>query len=241
MEKKTIILEVFEGPLDLLLHLIQKHKIDIYDIPIADITEQYLAYLKEMETFNIEVASEFLLIAATLISIKVRMLLPKTIDEETGEEEDPRKELVERLLEYERYKEASDVFKEMLAFEGASFFRQRDDVLYDQLTRKENPLETVSPDLLKELATYVLLRATERKEAHYEVRKKQVTIKERITSLLGSLRKKKSAYFDDISGKDKSEIVLSFLALLELYKEGIVYFIQEENFSPVKILLREGA
>ena len=107
MENYQIHLQSFEGPMDLLMHLIAKNKIDIYDIPIATLTEQYLAYLDEMKRFDIEIASSFLVMAATLLSIKSRMMLPKTVVTEDEEEEDPRKELVERILAYRKYQQAS--------------------------------------------------------------------------------------------------------------------------------------
>ena len=107
MENYQIHLQSFEGPMDLLMHLIAKNKIDIYDIPIATLTEQYLAYLDEMKRFDIEIASSFLVMAATLLSIKSRMMLPKTVVTEDEEEEDPRKELVERILAYRKYQRAS--------------------------------------------------------------------------------------------------------------------------------------
>ena len=136
------------------MHLIQKDKVNIYDIPIASITNQYVAYLKGMEKFNIEVASEFLLIASTLISIKVKMLLPKEINEETGEEEDPRLELVDRLLEYERYKIATAIFRELLEEQGKSYFRPKDENLYETIAKDVNPLAAIVPEDLYHLITF---------------------------------------------------------------------------------------
>ena len=117
-------LEAFEGPLDLLLHLIEKNKIDIYDIPISEITEQYLNYIRQMETEDMNVMSEFLLMAATLLDIKCRMLLPREVNEE-GEEEDPRAELVEKLLEYKMYKYMSYELKDMQVDAARSFYKLR--------------------------------------------------------------------------------------------------------------------
>ena len=117
-------LEAFEGPLDLLLHLIEKNKIDIYDIPIVEITEQYLDYIKQMETDDMNVMSEFLVMAATLIDIKCRMLLPKEVDEQ-GEEEDPRAELVQKLLEYKMYKYMSLELKDRQVDAEKSLYRNR--------------------------------------------------------------------------------------------------------------------
>ena len=117
-------LEVFEGPLDLLLHLIDKNKIDIYDIPIVEITEQYLAYIKNMETDDMNVMSEFLVMAATLIDIKCRMLLPKEVNEE-GEEEDPRAELVQKLLEYKMYKYMSFELRDRQVDAARNLYREQ--------------------------------------------------------------------------------------------------------------------
>ena len=118
-------LEVFEGPLDLLLHLIEKNKVDIYDIPIVEITEQYLDYIRQMQTEDMNVMSEFLLMAATLLDIKCRMLLPREVNEE-GEEEDPRAELVEKLLEYKMYKYMSFELRDMELDAAKSFYREKD-------------------------------------------------------------------------------------------------------------------
>ena len=117
-------LEHFEGPLDLLLHLIEKNKVNIYDIPIAEITEQYLDYVNHMEKEDLNVVSEFLVMAATLLDIKARMLLPKEIDEETGEEQDPRAELVARLLEYKKYKYMALVLQDWEDDAGLIFYKK---------------------------------------------------------------------------------------------------------------------
>lgn len=126
-EQYKVHLESFEGPLDLLLHLIEKNRIDIYDIPIALLTEQYMDYLAKFKEFNIEIASEFLVMAATLLQIKSKILLPDTkIEAETTNEEeiDPRQELVERLLEYRRYKEISNILNDMAQEAGQRYFRK---------------------------------------------------------------------------------------------------------------------
>ena len=238
----NIHLQAFDGPLDLLLHLIQKDKVNIYDIPIASITNRYLAYLKGMEKFNIEVASKFLLIASTLISIKVKMLLPKEINEETGEEEDPRLELVERLLEYERYKIATAIFRKLIENQGKSYFRPKDEKLYETIAKYINPLADVVSEDLYNLITFALSRVEEKKMKPYEVQAKQITITEKNNSLLKLLYEKKSVYFHDmIDEGSKSDIVVSFLVLLDLFRQEKVSFLQEANFSPVKIILKEGA
>ena len=147
---ENIVLESYEGPLDLLLHLIKDHKINIHDIPIFTITRQYLDYLNKMNEYNIEVASEFLVIASTLIAIKVKMLLPKEVDEATGEVvEDPRLELVSRLLEYERFKDASETIAYLFSKQGKSYYRERDEELYERLGREVNSLENEADQLYR--------------------------------------------------------------------------------------------
>ncbi len=156
----TVKLQVFEGPLDLLLHLIEKNKVDIYDIPIVEITRQYLEYIRQMETEDMNVMSEFLVMASTLIDIKCRMLLPREVDEE-GEEEDPRAELVEKLLEYKMYKYMSYELKDKQMDAGRNLFKKptvpkeimeyREPVDYDQLLGDMtlSRLQAVFRDILK--------------------------------------------------------------------------------------------
>ena len=238
MEK--IVLESFEGPLDLLLHLIKEHKINIYDIPIFTITRQYLDYLNKMNEYNIEVASEFLLLASTLIAIKVKMLLPKEAEAETGEVEDPRLELVERLLEYERFKDASETFSELIARQGRSYWRQRDEELYQRLGREVNALEATSPRDLARLMSFVLERESERELPPYEVRTKQVSIAEKIRELIARLEETPVVYFEElIRGGSHADAVGSFLALLDLYKQEKVRFFQMDSFAPLKITYRK--
>ena len=138
MEAITYKLEHFEGPLDLLLHLIEKNKIDIYDIPIADITVQYLEYVRQMEREDLNIVSEFLVMAATLLDIKARMLLPREVDEE-GEEIDPRAELVERLLEYKRYKLLADELADRER--GALRHLYKESTLPPEIARYEPPVD----------------------------------------------------------------------------------------------------
>lgn len=236
----SIHLQTFDGPLELLLYLIRKNRINIYDIPIASITNQYLDYLKGMEKFNIEIASEFLLIASTLISIKVKMLLPEEISKEVVEE-DPRIELVERLLEYERYKIVTSIFSEFLENQGKNYFKPKDDKLYKIIARDTNPLIDIAPKDLYNLIIFALSRVKEKKMKSYKIQAKQITITEKINILLELLYEKKSIYFHEMINEDsKSDIVVSFLALLDLFRQGKISFFQEINFSPVKIILKEG-
>lgn len=238
MEK--VILETFEGPLDLLLHLIKDHKIDIYDIPIFTITQQYLEYLRKMHEYNIEVASEFLVLASTLIAIKVKMLLPREGEAESSEAEDPRMELVQQLLEYERFKEVSQTLGYLIEFQGKSFYRPRDEELYGRLGREFNALEQTTPLELKELMTYVLERVVERRLPPYQVKIKQISLGDKIDHLLSLLHKSPALYFGDIVDHgNRSDVVVSFLALLDLYKQGKVNLYQSENFTSLKITVRK--
>lgn len=236
----TIVLETFEGPLDLLLHLIREHKVSIYDIPIFEITKQYLDYLSKMNEYNIEVASEFLVLASTLISIKVKLLLPRERDEDTGEVEDPRLDLVKQLLEYERFKGASLVFQALLEDQGKSSYRPRDEELYNQVSKDVNALENVGPNTLYDVITYIMERVVERKIPPYEVKMKQISVKDKIERLMQLLHRTPELYFNDIIDyENKSDVVLSFLALLDLYKQGVVSMYQTDNFSPIKITVRQ--
>ncbi len=239
MEK--VILESFEGPLDLLLHLIKEHKVNIYDIPIFTITQQYLEYLNKMNEYNIEIASEFLVLASTLVSIKVKMLLPKEIDEEQINEEDPRLELVNRLLEYERYKEASETFLYLLSKQGKSYYRPQDEKLYNKVSKEANSLENTSSTELLKYMQFVLERKKEQLLPPYEVKNKKVSISQKISELVKKLEQLKLTYFDNIIDIDNtSDIVISFMAILDLYKQNKVELSQMDSFTSIKITYKEG-
>ena len=239
MEK--VILESFEGPLDLLLHLIKEHKINIYDIPIFTITKQYLEYLNKMSEYNIEIASEFLVLASTLVSIKVKMLLPKENDEEQVEADDPRIELVNRLLEYERYKEASETFLYLLSTQGKSYYRPQDEKLYNKISKESNSLENIDVNDLAKYIQFALERKKEQQMPPYEVKTKQISISEKITELIKRLESLKQTYFEKIVDRDNtSDVVISFMAILDLYKQNKVELNQMDSFTPIKITYKEG-
>ncbi|GAB6184221.1 segregation and condensation protein A [Thermodesulfovibrio hydrogeniphilus] len=227
-----IALPLFEGPLDLLLHLIKQNKIDIYDIPIALITKQYLEYLELMKELDIEIASEFLVMAATLIYIKSKMLLPK--EENEQEEEDPRQELVEQLVEYEKIKNCTTYFKERYKIWSNAFSRK---------TEKED--EEV---LLTELNIFDLLtalkRLLDRPEPKIYIPQDTVKVEDKINYILDFLNNKKSANFYELFGeynkKTKIEIIVTFLALLELLRLKLVKAYQEQTFGEIYIKLEEG-
>ncbi|GMA99223.1 segregation/condensation protein A [Pelosinus sp. IPA-1] len=235
MSEYNIKLEVFEGPMDLLMHLIEKNQIDIYDIPIAIVTEQYLGYLKSLEMFNIDVASEFLLMAATLLQIKSRMLLPRkpqTI--EIDEEEDPRQELVDRLLEYRKFKEMSAVMENML--------RQREH-FFTRLP-EEFPVKIPLPEGLNINDLVVAFAAVwESSIDDYElVSREEFSVQDKMYDIIHLLYKYKGKLeFSQtlIRKGTKSEVIASFLALLELVKLQRVIIAQQERFGAINITLKE--
>lgn len=224
-------IETFEGPLDLLLHLIRRNQVNIYDIPIALITEQYLDYIRFMEALDLSVAGEFLVMAATLMYIKSRMLLPTVPEEEEEEEEDPRAQLVQQLLEYKRYKDA------------ATQLSQRELLGRDVFVRQgvEEPMEegSIDADLFHLIdALRDVLRRRDI-DAFHEVTLERVTLMDRIRDLWDRIQKAEGAVaFVNLFGvhSSKEEIILTFLALLELMKSGMIRAYQEEALGPVWIV-----
>jgi len=230
-------LEIFEGPLDLLLHLIKKNEVSITDIPIATITEQYLATLEVMETLNLDVAGEFLVMAATLVHIKSRMLLPLTEDEEDEEEgADPRAELVRRLLEYQRFKDAADQLE------------QRELLTRDVFVRSSVRMEEIPAPGFREVPVFELLTALKRvldrlpKDVVHEVMLDKVTVREKMTLLLDILRKQGRLLFESLfsSVETRMEVVVTFLAMLELVKVRAIRIFQEESTGPIEIEAATG-
>ncbi|MGF0033766.1 segregation and condensation protein A [Bariatricus sp. SGI.154] len=240
-------LQVFEGPLDLLLHLIDKNKIDIYDIPIVEITNQYMDYIKAMEKEDLNVMSEFLVMAATLLDIKCRMLLPKEVNEE-GEEEDPRQELVEQLLEYKMYK--------YMSYELRDRQVEGEQVMYKEPTIPTEVLEYVEPVDLDALLGDVTLAQLNR--IFRDVMKKQVDKIDPVRSKFGKIEKEevtlpdklqyvteyaenhKKFGFRELLEKQcsKTQVVVTFLAILQLMKEGIILIEQEQPFDEIMITSR---
>lgn len=224
-------LEIFEGPLDLLLHLIKKNEVSITDIPIATITEQYLATLELMQNFNLDVAGEFLVMAATLIHIKSRMLLPAG-DDEPDEDEgiDPRDELVRRLIEYQRFKEAADQLE------------RREILTRDVFIRAAAPSEEAPAPGFREVSVFELLSALRRvmdrlpqDDYFHEVTLEKITVREKMTLLLESLRANGRTVFEAFFSEVKSrmEVVVTFLAMLELVKARAIKIFQEEVTGPI--------
>lgn len=227
-----IALPLFEGPLDLLLHLIKQNKIDIYDIPISLITKQYLEYLELMKELDLEIASEFLLMAATLIYIKSQMLLPK--NEQYNEEEDPRLELVEKLVEYEKFKEISNKLKERYMLWSKAFTRintQEEEFLIQEL----NIFDLIS----------ALKKLLDKPEPKIYIPKDTIKVEDKIKEILTKLHEKKTITFEELfygqslRDTNRIEIIVTFLALLELLRLRIVKAYQELPFGKILINLEE--
>jgi segregation and condensation protein A len=222
-------LEQFEGPLDLLLFLIKKQEINIYDIPIAAITEQYLAYIKVLEFLNLELAGEFLVMAATLMRIKARMLLPSGPSDEE-EIDDPRRELVQQLLEYQRFKQAASDLEAMEYQRSLLFVRpewEREEV------EARDEIDYNLFDLIVALKQ-VLERA---EQGPMEISVEEVTIEEKMDYLLERVEPGKRIPFADLfeDGAGALEIIVTFLALLELLRQGALKFRQTKSFGTIYI------
>jgi segregation and condensation protein A len=224
-------LQMFEGPLDLLLHLIREHRLDILDIPIARITEEYLRTLALMQELDLDVAGEFLVMAATLIHIKSRMLLPPDeADAEEPEEVDPRAELVDRLLEYKRFKEAAQT---LAVLEGEQSLLHPRGTPAPPLT-VEGPVEIPLVDLLRALRD-VLRRAPA--ERAIEIRSEEMNVGQRLVLLVDRLAKESPLAFDRLfeDSSRRIEIIVTFLALLELLRRGMATARQPELLGPIMI------
>jgi segregation and condensation protein A len=228
-------LEVFEGPLDLLLYLIKKNEIDIYDIPIAVITEQYLEYLELMRMLDLNIAGEFLVIAATLIHIKSKMLLPPDEKELLPEEEeDPREELVRRLLEYKRFKEVAGILQDL---EG-----QR-----KKMFTRDIPFEVEPGEVFFEASLFDLITAFTRvlkevpKEMFQEIIKDEFSVEQKVHDLLHLLVKTPVMSLFNLfkNSKNKPEIIAIFLAVLELIRLKEIIVVQRQNFSDIEIVRNE--
>ena len=237
-------LQAFEGPLDLLLHLIEKNKVDIYDIPIVEITEQYLDYVSKMPKDDLDLASEFLVMAATLIDIKSRMLLPKEIDE-NGEEIDPRAELVEKLIEYKMYKYAAVELRDMQVYAGKSMYKQP--TVPEEVSKYEPPvnldslLADVDLNKLNDIFQMVLKRQVDKidpvRSKFGKIEMEEVSLPDKISYVSTTVKKRKKCKFKQLleEAHSKVEVIVSFLAILELIKVGEIEVRQDETFGEIYI------
>lgn len=225
-----VFLETFEGPLDLLLYLIKKQNIDILNIPIAEITRQYMAYVELMKAVQLELAGEYLVMAAMLAEIKSRMMLPKVVNEE-GEEEDPRAELIRRLQEYERFKKAADDL-DNLPREGRDYYLT-EPVHCEKEIRKVHP-DVELNELLKALND-VMKRAE--MFTHHQIKREALSVRERMTTILNTLSKDNFTEFKQLFNPKEGRrgIVVTFLAILELIKGSLIDVVQTEAYGPIHV------
>ena len=239
MEEQQFHLEVFEGPLDLLLYLIRKDELDIYNIPIAKITEQYLKYIELMKVLDLDIAGEFLAMAATLMHIKSRLLLPPEERAEDGEEEDPRWDLVRQLLEYKQFKGAADSFHELELKQEKSFTRGR--VSVDFVPSSELPLEDIDLFELLDAFSQVLDEAEKRRPPEFEP--DNFTLEDGRNRVLKRINHRGSILFHLLfeKGESRTRIVVVFLALLELIRQKIIQVIQDGHFGEIMIRRVETA
>jgi segregation and condensation protein A len=228
-------LEMFEGPLDLLLYLIKKNELDIYDIPIAIITKQYLEYMKLMKELSLDIAGDFLVMASTLIQIKSSMLLPSREDEATEQEvEDPRTELIRRLVEYSRYKEAAVLLNERSLL-GRELFARTFPAPDLHVTEPE--VETPEIELFELIEAFRIIIAKAPRETFHEVSAQSISIAERINEILSLIQVKEMLAFEELfeNSFDRDYLVTTFLALLELCKLNVIRVQQPALHGPIWI------
>jgi segregation and condensation protein A len=227
-------LPVFEGPLDLLLHLIKENKVEIYDIPIVEITKQYVDYLELMKELNLEIAGEFLVMSATLIYIKSKMLLPPDEKQQDEPEEDPRTELVRRLLEYQAFKEASTELRERETIWKNIFWRTSQHTADIEDDSDVLPFETSVFDLIS--AFRGLLAKSP--DQVIEISRETLTVSDRINYIMEKLEGKDSIKFKDLFEQTASKIhqIITFLALLEIMRLGLIKAYQEGTFGSIWVM-----
>jgi segregation and condensation protein A len=232
-EALSVFLETFEGPLDLLLYLIRRHSLDILDIPMAELTRQYMDYVEMMRTSQLELAAEYLLMAALLIEIKSRMLLPRPKREDESEVDDPRAELVRRLLEYERMKKAAQGLGEV-PVAGRDFSLV--EVYIEQAVAERLPNIAVVD--LSEAWRSILARA--RMTRHHHISREQLSVRAHMSRILKHLAPGQFVEFSELFQPDLGVpvLVVSFLALLELARESLVDLSQKSPFDPIYVKLK---
>ena len=227
-----VFLEAFEGPLDLLLYLIRRQNFNILDIPLADLTRQYLEYVEQIRRRNLELAAEYLLMAAMLIEIKSRMLLPPKKAADGGEAPDPRAELVRRLLEYEQMKLAAAKL-DALPLLGRDFLRAQVTIEQSQAQR----LPQVDPHQLRDAWLEILRRA--KLVQHHRILREQLSVREHMSLVLRQLQGRRFIEFQDLfePARGLGVVVVTFLALLELARENLLELTQAEAFAPIYVRL----
>lgn len=240
----SIHLPVYDGPLDLLLDLIKENEVNIYDIPVAEIARQYIDYLNQMKEMNLDIAGEFLVMAATLLYIKSKMLLPDDNTEEEEEGEDPRAELVRKLLEYQAFKEAAKELGLMELDRAKEFTRQISDYYFKDLEKdleteiEAEPIDANLYDLLQ--AFHKVLKEVSRENIH-EVFEQVISIDQKIEYIRTIFKEKDEVYFTDLFNNEtvtRNELIVSFLAVLEITKQRFVRVYQDSMFDEIRLVKR---
>ncbi|MBU5481913.1 segregation and condensation protein A [Blautia sp. MSJ-19] len=242
-------INVFEGPLDLLLHLIEKNKIDIYDIPIVEITDQYMEYLHSMEQEDLGTMSEFLVMAATLLDIKCKMLLPKEINEE-GEEEDPREELVQKLLEYKMYKYMSYELKDYMDNATGVFYKSPS--IPEEVLRYQEPVDPAEllAGLTLEHLNNIYQSVLKRQEAKIDpirskfgtIEKEEVSLSDKMLDMKSYAAEHSHFSFRQLLTRQSSrvQIIVTFLSILELMKMGYIQVEQDNLFDDIQVTVTQN-
>ncbi len=237
LEAYPVKLDGFEGPLDLLLHLIKKHELNIYDIPIALITKQYLEYLEVMQELNLDVAGEFLVMAATLIHIKSRMLLPRPAPEQEDPEEDPREALVRRLIEHQKFKAAAEMLHEKETVRSAQWTRPEQAIAP---IAGEEPEPELEVDLFSLINAFRAVVARAKQRPTVVLPAEQVSIEGRIEQLLERLSETEACGFEDLfeDVATRGDMIVTFLALLEMIRLKVVRVFQPGAFGDIRVYKR---
>ncbi len=235
-----VTIENFDGPLDLLLHLIKEQDIDIYDIKIEEITKQYLDYIHAMKELNLSVASEYLVMASELIEMKSKMLLPKKKDLEEDEyEEDPRDVLIERLLAYKQYKEVTSEFKDLEMTRKLVFTKEPVNLSY--YAKEQENKDGLSISDLIEAFNALMKKKQLDKPIATKITKKELSVTEKVNTIRNILKNRKKINFEEIfEVATKEEVIISFLSILEMVKKDEIILKQDNNFNQIVISLKEG-
>lgn len=247
----TVKLQAFEGPLDLLLHLLDKNKVNIYDIPIVEITNQYMAYIREMQRQDLNVMSEFMVMAATLLDIKAKMLLPAPQTEEDEEAEDPRAQLVQQLLEYKMYKYISGELKDRQMDASRVLFKvptiPEEVAAYEEPVNLDELVVDLTLDKLNDIFQSIMKKQVDKidpiRSKFGKIQKEEISLEDCMAGLENYARSHKHFSFRGLleQAKSKTEVIVTFLAILELMKVGTIRITQEAIFDDIQITSQVAA
>jgi len=231
-----VFLEAFEGPLDLLLYLIRRQNLDVLNIPIAEITRQYMRYIELMQDLELELAGEYLLMAAMLAEIKSRMLLPRPAGDAGDEEQDPRAELVRRLQEYERYKKAAEDIDSLPRLERDQW------IAHAEIVERKVVRLVPQVQLQEMLFAFKEVLARSQMFAHHHVRREPLSVRERMTEILAALRTASFIEFVQLFRPEEGRlgVTVTFIALLEMVREGLIDIVQAEPYAPLHVRPASG-